>query len=135
MLLPDHVLEFFDKELKGCTVGDVLKDPERFKDRTLADPIEGVSYGRQTAKVMLGYFLGDYNGPPFINSFAHGGMRYTLAAGRPSLSPRPNRPRHARSIRCMTYSTSGSVTKTISTLVTSCVRSQPQSNCPAIRSG
>ena len=60
MLLPDIVLEFFDKDLKGCTVGDVLKDPERFKDRALADPIEGVSYGRQTAKVMLGYFLGDY---------------------------------------------------------------------------
>ena len=53
VLLPDHVLEFSDKELKGCTVGDVLKDPEQFKDRTLADPIEGVSYGRQTAKVML----------------------------------------------------------------------------------
>ena len=66
VLLPAVVLEFFDKDLKGCTVGDVLKDPERFKDRALADPIEGVSYGRQTAKVMLGYFLGDYNGPPFI---------------------------------------------------------------------
>ena len=92
VLLPDHVLEFFDKELKGCTVGDVLKDPERFKDRALADPIEGVSYGRQTAKVMLEYFLGGYNGPPFINSFAHGGMRYTLArepaaADAPSIVP------------------------------------------------
>jgi hypothetical protein len=93
VLLPDVVLEFFDKELKGCTVGDVLKDPERFKDRALADPIEGVSYGRQTAKVMLGYFLGDYNGPPFINSFAHGGMRYTLATApaepKPEADPPP----------------------------------------------
>ena len=60
VLLPDIVLEFFDKELKGCTVGDVLKDPERFKDRALADPIEGVSYGRQTATVLLRYVTHDH---------------------------------------------------------------------------
>ena len=53
VLLPDIVLEFYDQDLKGCTVGDVLKDPERFEDRELADPIEGVSYGRQTAMVLL----------------------------------------------------------------------------------
>ena len=74
VLLPDIVLEFFDEDLKGCTVGDVLKDPERFKDRALADPIEGVSYGRQTAKVLL-----RRDGQPWIKSFAHGGMNYTLA--------------------------------------------------------
>ena len=60
---PTIVLEFFDKDLKGCTVGDVLKDPERFKDRALADPIEGVSYGRQTATVMLRYSGGPIGHP------------------------------------------------------------------------
>ena len=29
----------------GCTVGDVLADPERFEGETLADPLEGVDYG------------------------------------------------------------------------------------------
>jgi hypothetical protein len=73
VLLPDVVLEFFDEDLKGCTVGDVLKNPKRFKDRALADPNEGVSYGRQTAKVLL-----RRDGHPWIKSFAHGGMNYSL---------------------------------------------------------
>ena len=53
VLAVDAVLPFADKELEGCTVGDVLADPERFNGRVLADPIEGVSYGRTTAMVML----------------------------------------------------------------------------------
>jgi putative DNA primase/helicase len=73
MLLPDVVLIFTDKELAGCTVGDVLDDPGRFKGRTLADPIEGLAYGRNKAMVMV-----DGNGMPWIKSFAHGGGKYAL---------------------------------------------------------
>ncbi len=77
MLLPEAVLEFADKELEGCTVADVLADPERFDGRVLADPIEGVSYGRTTAMVLLRRS----DGQPWIKSFAHGGMSYTLESG------------------------------------------------------
>jgi hypothetical protein len=76
-LQPGDVLEFVDKELQGCTVADVLADPERFDRRVLADPIEGISYGRTTAKV----FLRRSDGVPWIKSFAHGGMSYTLESG------------------------------------------------------
>ena len=77
VLAVDAVLPFADKELEGCTVGDVLADPERFNGRVLADPIEGVSYGRTTAMVMLRRS----DGYPWIKSFAHGGMSYTLGHG------------------------------------------------------
>jgi hypothetical protein len=74
VLLSDVELEFSDKNLKGSTVGDVLGDPERFDRKTLADPIEGVSYGRTTAKVLLRRD----DGTPWIKSFAHGGVSYSL---------------------------------------------------------
>ena len=71
----DIVLEFVDKELKGCTGGDVFADPQRFNRKVLADPIEGVAYGRTTAIVLLRRD----NGVPWIKSFAHGiGLSYTL---------------------------------------------------------
>src|SRR5262249_38997425 len=38
VLRPDIVLPFDDPELAGCTVRDVLADPEGFQDETLADP-------------------------------------------------------------------------------------------------
>ena len=63
VLLPDVVLEFDDEELAGCTVGDILADPERFEGATLADPIEGSSYGWCKAKVMR-----RASGQPFIHS-------------------------------------------------------------------
>jgi Protein of unknown function (DUF3987) len=78
LLLPDVMLQFDDEELAGCTVGDVLKDPARFKGRTLADPIEGIEYGRRKAMVMV-----DSHSTPWINSFAHGGIRYALMAEAP----------------------------------------------------
>ena len=77
VLCEDVVLEFSDKKFKGCTVGDVLDDPERFAGASLADRIEGPSYksGRTTAMVMLRRD----NGHPWIKSFAHGGERsFTL---------------------------------------------------------
>ena len=73
MLLPDVVLEFDDEELTGCTVGDILADPERFEGATLADPIEGSPYGWCKAKVMR-----RASGQPFIHSFAHGRALYEL---------------------------------------------------------
>jgi hypothetical protein len=78
VLVPDDVLPFVDKELEGCTVADVLADPERFDGRVLADPIEGVPYGRTTAKVMLRRD----NGHPWIKSFADGGISYTLESSQ-----------------------------------------------------
>ena len=74
VLADDIVLEFVDKDLKGCTVGDVLADPQRFNGKVLADPIEGIAYGRTTALVLLRRD----NGMPWIKSFAHGGQSYTL---------------------------------------------------------
>ena len=74
-LQPDDVLAFFDPDLGDCTVTDVLNDPERFIGRTLADPVEGIAYGRQTAKV-----LRREDGTLFINSFAHGGIQYELSS-------------------------------------------------------
>jgi len=77
VLLPETVLQFADKDLEGCTVADVLADPKRFDHRVLADPIEGVSYGRTTAIVLLRRS----DGHPWIKSYAHGDMSYTLEHG------------------------------------------------------
>src|SRR5215472_2236257 len=52
VLLPDVELLFDDAEFSGSTVADVLVDPERFVGATLADPIEGLPYGRTKAMVM-----------------------------------------------------------------------------------
>jgi RecA-family ATPase len=81
VLLPDFVLDFTDKSLKGCTVGDVLDDPARFEGKPLADPIEGFDYGPQTAKVLFRY--GTIPPEPFIHSFAHGGVDYSLLREAP----------------------------------------------------
>jgi hypothetical protein len=73
VLLPHIELPFDDDDLAGATVADVLADPEQFADATLADPLEGVEYGRGKAKIML-----RPNGTPWIHSFAHGCTRYEL---------------------------------------------------------
>jgi hypothetical protein len=73
VLLPDVVLPFDDQDFEGATVGDVLADPFRFEGATLADPLEGVGYGRCKAKVML-----RPDGTPWIHSFAHGRAIYGL---------------------------------------------------------
>jgi hypothetical protein len=72
-LLPDVVLPFDEAEFAGCTVGDVLADPERFIGATLADPLEGPQYGIGKAKV-----LRRPDGSLMINSFAHGRTTYDL---------------------------------------------------------
>ena len=72
VLLPSVALAFDSEEFAGCTVADVLADPKRFEGATLADPVEGVEYGRCKAKVLLD------DGRAWINSFAHGHAIYSL---------------------------------------------------------
>lgn len=72
VLLPYLELEF--DHLGVVPVATVLADPERFVGETLADPLEGVAYGRGKAKVMRAN-----NGGLFIHSFAHGRSLYSLA--------------------------------------------------------
>ncbi len=73
ILLPSAELEFDNSELNNFTVADILDDPGGFEGVTLADPIEGIAYGRCKAKVLR---RGD--GTPWIHSFAHGRTTYQL---------------------------------------------------------
>jgi hypothetical protein len=73
ILLPNVVLPFDDAEFAGCSVGDVLADPDRFEGATLADPLEGIEYGTCKAKI-----LQRADGTPWIHSFAHGRTIYEL---------------------------------------------------------
>lgn len=71
ILLPDVALVLDDRTI--ITVADVLADPAKYEGHTLADPLEGVEYGRATAKI-----LRRADGTPWIRSFAHGLTHYTL---------------------------------------------------------
>ena len=71
VLLPHLDLEF--DHLGLVSVAEVLAHPDRFVSETLADPLEGVDYGRCKAKVMRGD-----DGGLFIHSFAHGRTLYRL---------------------------------------------------------
>ena len=59
--------------LAGTTVADVLARPVTYEGATLADPLEGIEYGRGKAKIML-----RPNGEVWIYSFAHGRTVYEL---------------------------------------------------------
>jgi hypothetical protein len=73
VLLPFIALPWDDPALADCTVADVLADPQRFVDETLADPLEGIPYGRTKAMVMQ-----RPDGSLWIHSFAHGRTIYDL---------------------------------------------------------
>jgi hypothetical protein len=73
VLLPDVELPFDDPELAGVTVARVLAEPDRFVGETLADPLEGIDYGRAKAKIMR-----RADAVLWINSFAHGRTVYEL---------------------------------------------------------
>ncbi|HYU12536.1 MAG TPA: hypothetical protein VEK82_08165, partial [Stellaceae bacterium] len=73
VLLPDIELPFDAPELAGKTVADVLTEPDKYIDETLADPLEGVGYGRNKAVVIR-----RPDGSLFIHSFAHGRTVYDL---------------------------------------------------------
>ncbi|MBR1326888.1 hypothetical protein [Bradyrhizobium ottawaense] len=83
VLYPDIELEF--DRLGGVTVGAVLATPEQYVNETLADPLEGVSYGRCKAMVMRGR-----EGDLVIHSFAHGrsfySLRYDLASAKATVT-------------------------------------------------
>ena len=74
-LRPDAMLEFDDMGQRS--VAEILADPEAFIGKTLADPIEGVPYGRDRAIVRQ-----RDNGDLIIWSFAHGGATYWLIDDR-----------------------------------------------------
>jgi hypothetical protein len=69
----DFPLPFDDPKLASTTVADVLANPDKFLDKTLADPFEGPRYGKGKARI---YRRDD--GSLLINSFAHGGIQYEL---------------------------------------------------------
>jgi hypothetical protein len=76
----DFELCFDDPDLGNCTVAEVLADADTFVGETLADPLEGVAYGRGKAKVLM-----QRDGKLMINSFARGGasfMRWQRAIRR-----------------------------------------------------
>jgi hypothetical protein len=73
VLRPDVVLPFDAPELDGCTVGDVLANPEFYEGETMADPLEGTDYGPCKARIMR-----RDDGTPWIHSFAHGRTIYEL---------------------------------------------------------
>jgi AAA domain len=69
----DLLFELHFDRLGVVTVADVTADPKTYVEQPLADPIEGVAYGRGTAKL---YKYPD--GLLWVNSFAHGGCTYML---------------------------------------------------------
>jgi hypothetical protein len=66
-------LPFDDQKIAGTTVADVLAAPDKYINETLSDPFEGPAYGRGKAIIFQ-----HRNGSLFINSFAHGGIKYEL---------------------------------------------------------
>ena len=80
VLLPDMELPFDDEELADKTVSDVLADPARFEGETLADPNEGIEYGRCKARIMR-----RADGSVWIHSFAHGRTTYELRLDYPAV--------------------------------------------------
>ena len=70
----DFPLVFDDRALGVATVADVIAAPARYVGKTLADPFEGLTYGRNIAIV---YQRPD--GKLWVYSLAHGETKYTLA--------------------------------------------------------
>jgi predicted P-loop ATPase len=70
-LYGDFVLVF--EQFGAVTVREVFKNPTQYDQKSLADPVEGVGYGKTTAK-----FFWNNGKSPFINSFAHGGQKYSV---------------------------------------------------------
>jgi hypothetical protein len=79
-LAADIELDFDDPEIGTKTVGDVLLDPKNYLGETLADPLEGLDYGRCKAKVLADDLAGIR-----IHSFAHGAHNYVLCHSRMTL--------------------------------------------------
>ena len=76
--MPAMTLVMDDDALGTVTVATILANPEGFIGETLADPLEGPSYGRCKAMIMQDRETGGL----VINSFAHGGAHYRLCYDR-----------------------------------------------------
>ncbi len=72
-LYGDFLLTFSNTALGTVSVKEVLGNPEKYDQQSLADPVEGVGYGKTTAR----FFWNDGKNP-LINSFAHSGRLYNL---------------------------------------------------------
>jgi len=64
VLLPDAELPWDDDDLRVVTQA-TCSATEAYEGRTMADPLEGIGYGRGKARVMI-----QYDGAPLIHSFA-----------------------------------------------------------------
>jgi Family of unknown function (DUF5906) len=103
VLLPETVLPWDDRAFAGKTVADVLRDPDRFVGETLADPIEGIDYGRGKAKVYC-----QRDGAVNISSLAHGlvsvyRLRYDMAAAEATVSAAVAKEAADRMVRCVMH--------------------------------
>jgi hypothetical protein len=75
VLLPSAILHFDNPKLGTRSVAEVMVEPLRYVGEPLADPNEGVEYGRTTAIVYR-----DARGMPWVFSFAHGRTIYRIRA-------------------------------------------------------
>ena len=86
VLLPYLELEFDHLGIR--TVAEVLADPDRYIGETLADPMEGIDYGRCKAKIMQAD-----DGGLFVHSFAHGRgfyfLRHDLRSAKAAVTQAP----------------------------------------------
>ena len=80
-LMPEAELVFDDPAIGTITVAAVMAEPASFVGETLADPLEGLEYGRCKAKVMRGHA-----GEIIIHSFVHGGSTWRLFHDEKSLA-------------------------------------------------
>jgi hypothetical protein len=97
VLRPDIVLPWDDPELDGYTVGNVLANPRQFEGETLADPLEGVEYGRGKARIMI-----RQDGTPWIHSFAHDRTVYELRRDATSVRAAVNKADKSDHVKVLT---------------------------------
>src|SRR4029077_15138864 len=69
----DPLFELHFDRLGVVAVADVLANPKKYVEQPMADPIEGVAYGRGKAKLYQ-----HPDGRLWIKSFAHGGCEYEI---------------------------------------------------------
>jgi hypothetical protein len=67
------MLHFDDDDIGEVSVAEILADLARFHGETLADPLEGRTYGQCKAQLYW-----NQNNAVVVHSFAHGGRKYTL---------------------------------------------------------
>ena len=76
-LYGDYPLLFDAPHLGGTTAAQVLRQPNRYDQQTLADPISGLAGGANKA-----IFYWNNGNKPIIHSFAQGGRVFALSQGK-----------------------------------------------------